>query len=282
MTREIRNKKAADAAALQKAMQVAREIEIPAFSRLREDVGVSAQKVIEVAEEVQELASVEVGNLLKMSTEIQRVEASGIEEQASDAATEDHQGKDSIHNASENITDAELSLLLSSTYTSPTPSPSNLNSSGEYVPMVPSVQERIDNLIQRHIDVGQRLPEGHWGRPDVLKPIQSIAPDSDIPTTSTSTKPQPSTQTCEPNLEKASELASDEITLESPQQQEPNSEMATDTCTELVIHPEYHPYHLNATHSNISFGIALRNISKKRSPFHEQSVSDQHFSRLEE
>jgi len=161
VTREIRNKKAADAAALQKAMQVAREIEIPASGMLREDVGVSAQKVIEAAEEVQELASVEVGNLLKMSTEIQRVEASGIEEQASDAATEDHQGKDSIHNASENITDAELSLLLSSTYTSPTPSPSNLNSSGEYVPMVPSVQERIDNLIQRHIDVGQRLPEGH-------------------------------------------------------------------------------------------------------------------------
>ena len=219
MTREIRNKKAADAAALQKAMQVAREIEIPASGMLREDVGVSAQKVIEAAEEVQELASVEVGNLLKMSTEIQRVEASGIEEQASDAATEDHQGKDSIHNASENITDAELSLLLSSTYTSPTPSPSNLNSSGEYVPMVPSVQERIDNLIQRHIDVGQRLPEGHWGRPDFLNPIQSIALDSDIPTTSTSNEPQPSTQTCEPNLEKVSELVSDEVTLESPQQQ---------------------------------------------------------------
>jgi len=68
--------------------------------------------------------------------------------------------------------------------------------------MVPSVQERIDNLIQRHIDVGQRLPEGHWGRPDFLNLIQSIAPDSDIPTTSTSTEPQPSTQTCEPNPEK--------------------------------------------------------------------------------
>ena len=88
----------------------------------------SAQKVIEAAEEVQEPASVEVGNLLKMSSEIQRVEASGTEELASDAATEDHQGKDSIHNASENIADPELSPLSSSTYTSSTPSPSNLNS----------------------------------------------------------------------------------------------------------------------------------------------------------
>jgi len=161
----------------------------------------------------------EAGNLLKMSAEIQRVKASEIEEQASDDATEDHQGKDSIHNACENIADPELSPLSSSTYTSSTPSPSNLNSSCEYVSMVPSVQERIDKVIQRHIDVGQRLPEGHWGRPDSLNPIQSIALDSDIPTTSTSNEPQPSTQTCEPNLEKVSELVSDEVTLESPQQQ---------------------------------------------------------------
>jgi len=189
VTREIRNKKAADAVALKKAMQIAGETKIHVSSILREDAGVSAQKVIEAAEEVQELASAEAGNLLKMLTEIQRVKASGIEEQASDDATEDHQGKDSIHNARENIADPELSPLSSSTYTSSTPSPSNLNSSGEYVSMVPSVQERIDKVIQRHIDVGQRLPEGHWGRPDSLNPIQLIALDSEIPTTSTSTEP---------------------------------------------------------------------------------------------
>jgi len=90
VTREIRNKKAADAAALQKAMQIARETEIPTSSILREDVGVSAHKVIEAAEEVQKMASTEAGNLLKMSVEIQRVQASGTKEQASDAATEDH------------------------------------------------------------------------------------------------------------------------------------------------------------------------------------------------
>jgi len=90
VTREIRNKKAADAAALQKAMQIARETEIPTSSILREDVGVSAHKVIEAAEEVQKMASAEAGNLLKMSVDIQRVQASGTKEQASDAATEDH------------------------------------------------------------------------------------------------------------------------------------------------------------------------------------------------
>jgi len=162
VTRELRNKKAANVAALQKAMKIAREIEIPASSILREDADVSAQKVVEAAEQVQEMASADDGNLLKMLAEIQRIEASGTEEQASDASTEDHQGKDSIHNAFENIADSKLSQLSSSTHTSSTPSPSNHNSSGEYVPMVPSVQERIDNLLQRHVNVGQRLPEGHW------------------------------------------------------------------------------------------------------------------------
>jgi len=72
----------------------------------------------------------------------------------------------------------------------------------------------------------------------------------------------------EPNPEKASELAFDEVTLESPQQQEPNSEMATNTFTELIIHSVYQPYHLNATHSNISLGIALRNLANKIASSH--------------
>ena len=68
-----------------------------------------------------------------------------------------------------------------------------------------------------------------------------------------------------PNSENASEIASEEVVSESPHQQEPNIEMATNTCTELIIHPEYQPYHLNATHSNISFGIALRKLATKKS-----------------
>ena len=116
--REIRNKKDADVAALQKAMQIDRETKILTSRILREDACVSAQKVIEAAEEVREMASAKAGNLLNMSTEIQRVEALGTEEQASVATIEDHQGKDSIHIASENIADPELSPLSSSTHLS--------------------------------------------------------------------------------------------------------------------------------------------------------------------
>jgi len=79
----------------------------------------------------------------------------------------------------------------------------------------------------------------------------------------------------ESNLKKASEVASDVVTLESPQQQAPNLQMASITCTDIVIHPEHLPYHLNATHSNISFGIALRNLAKKRQLVPEQHVPEQ-------
>jgi len=163
--------------------------------------------------------------------------------------------------------------------------------------MVPFVQERIDNLLQRHINVGQRQPEGHSAKPDFLNPIQSIALESEIPTTSTSAEPQsqskPATQSSDPsileelanhyegelpsyrpNLERASETASEEVGSENPQQQEPNLQMASNTYTGLIIHPEHLSYHLNATHSNISFGIALRNLVNKKTSTANLPASD--------
>jgi len=41
--------------------------------------------------------------------------------------------------------------------------------------------------------------------------------------------------------------------------------MAANTCTNLIIHPAFQPSHLNATHSNISFGISLRNLANQKS-----------------
>ena len=73
--------------------------------------------------------------------------------------------------------------------------------------------------------------------------------------------------------EKASEVASDGVTLESPQQQAPNLQMASNTCIDLIIHPVYQPYHLNATHSIISLGIALRNLANKIASSHILSAS---------
>jgi len=64
VTREIKSKKAADTAALNKVLELAKEIEVPASSIEREDVGVSAQQVIKVAEEAQEFVTTKAKSLL--------------------------------------------------------------------------------------------------------------------------------------------------------------------------------------------------------------------------
>lgn len=49
--------------------------------------------------------------------------------------------------------------------------------------------------------------------------------------------------------------------------------MASNTCTDLIIHPVLQPFHLNATHSNISFGITLRNLGNKKCSFDKSPAS---------
>ena len=131
-------------------------------------------------------------------------------------------------------------------------------------------------------------------------------PEPNIPETSSShetssSQPQPATQSSDPsvleelanhyegelpgyrpNSEITSEIASDEVVLESPQQQIPDSQMAPNTCFDLIIHPEHKPYHLNVTHSNISFGIALRNLANKKSSIHKSPASNNNHSLSEE
>ena len=50
--------------------------------------------------------------------------------------------------------------------------------------------------------------------------------------------------------------------------------MASNTCTDLIFHSVYQPYHLNTTHSNISLGIALRNLTNKIASSHILSACE--------
>ena len=153
------------------------------------------------------------------------------------------------------------------------------------------------------VDACTRLAADHPLQPPMIECIQSIPADAEVvdepegsesANISTSSHPKSTTQTTEPsmlddlvnqysgelpsyepNQEKASKVASDGVTSESPKQQAPNSQMASYTCTKIIIRPEQQPYHLNATHSNISFGIALRNLAKKIKPVPEQHVPEQ-------
>jgi len=171
--------------------------------------------------------------------------------------------------------------------------------------MYPSVDERIGEMQQRRINAYARLPADHPLQPPMIEPLQSIHVDAKVvgePTRPVSANHEVSlsplkltTQTSdpsviqdlinhcsgelpgfEPNLERASEIASGEVTSESPQRQEPNLQMASNTCLELIIHPDFQPFHLNATHFNTSFGIALRNLANMNSSSVKSSVSENH------
>ncbi|RHN51856.1 hypothetical protein MtrunA17_Chr6g0473721 [Medicago truncatula] len=67
LTREVRKKQAEDAAALQRAVELAQQAKIPVTSIAREDFSTIAEKVIEAAEEVQGLISSEAEHLLNVA-----------------------------------------------------------------------------------------------------------------------------------------------------------------------------------------------------------------------
>jgi len=201
-----------------------------------------------------------------------------------------------------------LSRVYANLHKSLSPSPSTKHQKkpddDTYVPMYPSVLERIGEMSQMRLDVCARLPVDYPFQPLVIEPLESIPADAEVvgepavPEStnheeSSSSHHKPTTQTSdqsilvelanhysgelpgfEPNLKRASEAASDEVTLESPQQQAPNLQMASNTCTDLIIHPVYQPYHLNATHFNISLGVALRNLANKIASSHILSASE--------
>jgi len=142
--------------------------------------------------------------------------------------------------------------------------------------MYPYVEERLIGLQQRRIDACIHLPADHPQQPLVIEAIQFIPVDvegaddqtgtysakinvsSPHPTSPTQTTP--TTETSEPsviqnlvdhysgelpeyesNLEKASDIAYDEVMIENPQQHEPNQDMTSSTNLDSVLIFEHVP-----------------------------------------
>jgi len=301
---------------------------VPAEALLKESTAEDAQKVVELAGNLQEL--VVAGELLNDIEEVQKEDVACSDVSTSEAdASRATRGNTDSHNISENVIEVESSSISTSNtnyvstssdvddiplnrvyenlHKSLAPSSSTKHqkkpNDDTFVPMYLSILDRIAHMSQMRIDICNRLPANHLLQPPMVEPLQTIPVDAEIGSeqaepeydnhVSSLSQPQPTTQTSdpsileelanhysdelpgfEPNLERASEIASEEVVSESPQQQEPNSQMASNTCSELIIHPEFQPYHLNATHSNISFGIALRNLANKKSSTHKSPASD--------
>jgi len=161
----------------------------------------------------------------------------------------------------------EDDIPLSKVYSTITKTPSTSTTTTQklddtFVPMYPSVEERLIDMQQRRIDACKHLPADHPLQPPVIEAIQSIPAaaegGSDLVGTNleseTNVSSKPNSPTIQninipdpsilSNLEShysgelpeyvfnqqiASDIASDEVITECPQHQTPNSDMTTST-----------------------------------------------------
>jgi len=198
VTREVRRKKVADTAALQQALEIAKKIEVPAEAFLKESTTEDAQKVVELAEGIQEL--VVAGELLNGAEEVKRdnIACSGYGTSEVDAL-EATRGNSYTHNISDNVVEIEststsnfsdtiddipLNKVYENLHKSLAPSPSTKHqkkpANDVFEPIYPAVLERIRELAQRRINVCQNLPSNHPFQPSFIQPLQSISADKKL------------------------------------------------------------------------------------------------------
>jgi galactose mutarotase-like enzyme len=90
VTREIKRKKPEDDVALQKALKIAKKIEVPASNLVRANAFTDAQEVVKATEAVQELVTSDAGNMLMVvnaSEGVQEDNTAGSDAAAPEAVT---------------------------------------------------------------------------------------------------------------------------------------------------------------------------------------------------
>ena len=184
VSREVRRKKIVDAAALEKALEIAKEIEVPAEVLLKESTLEAAQKVIELSRNLQQLVVTDAS--LNDAGESQKKKATYSE----DAALEASRGSTTSASLSTFVTtssdmdDIPLDRVYANLQKSISPSSSTKHKRKPYndtfVPMYPYVEERIHDMQQRTINACVRLPADHPLQPPMIEPLQLIPVDAEV------------------------------------------------------------------------------------------------------
>jgi len=198
VTREVKRKKAADAAALQKVLEIAKNFEVPAEVLLKESSGEQAQKVVELAENLQQL--VVANELLSAAEEAQKEDVT-CSEAASSEATRGNSDSHTVSNVieikssststshstsvstSSDIDNIPLNRVYATLHKSLSPSSSTKQKKkpdDEFVPVYPQVLQSIGEMSQMRINVCARLPADHPFQPPFIQPLQSIPADAKV------------------------------------------------------------------------------------------------------
>jgi len=201
VSREVRRKKVNDEA-VQRALELAKQIEVPASIIAREDAAEATQEVIKAAEVVQELAATEAEVLALVASKeanegnaatseapdspeapegISETLYTDVEIVALGSSSSSDTRSNSPSSSSSTTTSDSDDMLLSKAYSSlnKTLSPSTSTKTTQkpddiFVSMYPSVEERLISMQQRRIDACNHLPADHPLQPPIIEPIQFI------------------------------------------------------------------------------------------------------------
>jgi len=157
VSREVKKKKAKEAAALQKALEVAKEIEVPASLLSKTVVAAVAEQALKSVAELQMDVTAEVENLLLAPgvEGAQMVSTAGSEAMSGNTSTHSepviHIESDSNHSPSSSSTDSDDMLIRTLLKSIHSPSPSSKlhkKPTKPYEPMEPPVEVRISELLE--------------------------------------------------------------------------------------------------------------------------------------
>jgi len=191
VTREVKRKKVVVEVSLQRAHDIVEQINNPAEVLLKGSSGEQAQKVVELAENIQRLV---VASDLMDAAEKTQMEDATCSEAAALEATRGNSNSHNISNVievessststSSNIDNIPLNKVYANLHKSLTPSSSTKHQKkpddDTFVPMYPSVLNRITNLSQMRIDVCNKLPTNHHLQPHMVEPLQIILADAEV------------------------------------------------------------------------------------------------------
>jgi len=211
VTREVKKRKETDAA-VEKALQLAKEIKMPAKVLAKESTVEAAQLGLELTENLQQMAvagnlvEAEAGGMAMEAADVVQEEAGCSEAPVVSEAPEGNSNSHTteivtIESSKSSKTRSSSASLSSSSSTSSDPddiplskvystlnkalssSPSTKTSKkpdyDTFVPMYPSVEERLIDMQQRRINACKNLPADHPLQPPMIDPIQSIPADAE-------------------------------------------------------------------------------------------------------
>jgi len=238
VTREVKSRKETDVA-VKKALHLAKDIEIPAEVLAKESIVEASQLGLELTENLQQI--IEAEGILKTAEDAQEeaVCSEVVASEAPEGNIDSHTAADEIilvesSTSSESRTSSASLSSYSSTSSDPddiplskvyttlnkalSPSPSTKTSKNPdydtFVPMYPSVEERLIGLQQRKIDACIHLPADHPLQPPMIEPIQSLPADAkgaddhtgsditniDVSSSKSNSPTQTTTETSEPSI----------------------------------------------------------------------------------